>query len=46
VLTDVVWLGPEAVARARAAALKLEANAYRVSRGLYGRTPPSVPRGT
>jgi hypothetical protein len=46
VLVDVVWLGPEAVARARRAALKLEAHAYRVSKGLYGRTPPSAPRGS
>jgi hypothetical protein len=41
VLVKVEHLGPAALARARAEALKLERHAYKVSRSLYGRTPPA-----
>jgi hypothetical protein len=40
-LTKVVKLGPDALAAARGAALELEQSAYKVSKGLYGRTPPA-----
>jgi hypothetical protein len=42
VLTKVVKLSPEALAKARAAALKLEKHAYQVSPKLYGKTPRST----
>jgi hypothetical protein len=41
VLVKVEHLGPAALAKARAEALKLERHAYKVSRSLYGRTPPA-----
>jgi hypothetical protein len=41
VLVKVEHLGPATLARARAEALKLERHAYKVSRSLYGRTPPA-----
>src|SRR5919109_600346 len=41
-LVAVRRLGPKAFAKARAAALKLEKHAYRVSKDVYGLTAPSV----
>jgi hypothetical protein len=41
VLSKVVQLSPAALAEVRAQALKLERRAYKVSKGLYGRTPPA-----
>jgi hypothetical protein len=41
VLVDSARLGPRALARARAGALKLEQSAYNHSKSLYGRTPPA-----
>ena len=40
-LTRVAELGPTALAEVRRAALKLEQRAYKVSKHLYGRTPPA-----
>lgn len=40
-LVEISQLGPEALAKARAAALKLERSAYKVSKDVYGRTPPA-----
>jgi hypothetical protein len=40
-LTRVAELGPTALAEVRRAVLKLEQRAYRVSKHLYGRTPPA-----
>src|SRR2546429_192292 len=40
-LTEFSQLGPEALAAARAAALKLEKSAYNVSKDVYGATTPS-----
>jgi len=40
-LAEFSQLGPDAMAKARTAALKLEANAYKVSKEVYGRTSPS-----
>jgi len=37
----VSQLGPDALAKARVAALQLEKNAYKVSKEVYGRTSPS-----
>jgi hypothetical protein len=45
VLTKVERLGPEGLAAARRAALQLEQRAYKVSKGLYGRTQPAEPLG-
>ena len=47
VLTKVVHLSPAAMAKVRAEALKLERHAYKISKKVYGRTPPSerLPRG-
>ncbi|OLD97593.1 MAG: hypothetical protein AUG80_11020 [Candidatus Rokubacteria bacterium 13_1_20CM_4_68_9] len=39
-LTEFSQLGPDALAKARAGALKLEKNAYQVSKEVYGRTSP------
>ena len=43
VLVKVERLGPAALAKAGAEALKLERHAYKVSRTLYGRTPAARP---
>jgi hypothetical protein len=43
VLVKVVRLGPQALAEVRRDALKLEQHAYKVSKDVYGRTPPSTP---
>jgi len=40
-LTKLSQLGPEALAKARAKALKLERSAYKISKNVYGRTSPS-----
>jgi len=40
-LVKVVQLGPEALAEARAEALKLETRAYKISKNVYGHTPPA-----
>ena len=40
-LTEFSQLGPEALAQARAAALKLEKSAYNVSKDVYGATTPA-----
>jgi hypothetical protein len=40
-LTKVVELAPTALAEVRGAVLKLEQRAYKVSKHLYGRTPPA-----
>jgi len=40
-LVEVVRLGPEALAEARAKALELEKRAYKFSKKVYGRTPPA-----
>ena len=40
-LTEFSQFGPDALAKARAAALKLEKNAYQVSKEVYGRTSPA-----
>jgi hypothetical protein len=42
-LAEFSQLGPDALAKARASALKLEKNAYKVSKEVYGRTSPSEP---
>jgi hypothetical protein len=44
VLVRVAHLGPAALARVRAKALALEHHAYRISKDVYGRTRPAVPR--
>jgi hypothetical protein len=41
VLVRAERLGSATLAKARAAAMKLEQHAYKVSRNLYGRTPPA-----
>jgi hypothetical protein len=41
VLLEVERLSPATLAKARAEAMKLEEHAYKVSRSLYGRTPPA-----
>jgi hypothetical protein len=40
-LTRVAELGPAALAEVRRAVLKLEQRAYKISKDLYGRTPPA-----
>jgi hypothetical protein len=40
-LVRIVRLGPEALARARAEALRMERRAYRTEKALYGRTAPA-----
>jgi len=40
-LVRVVRLSPAALMKVRAEALKLEKNAYRISKEVYGRTPPA-----
>jgi hypothetical protein len=40
-LVKVVQLGPEAMKKAREEAMKLEARAYKNSKGAYGSTPPA-----
>jgi hypothetical protein len=40
-LVKVVQLDPKALAEARAAALKLEKNAYKNSKNVYAHTPPA-----
>jgi hypothetical protein len=40
-LVELVHLSPAALARVRAAALKLEARAYKTKPEVYGRTPPA-----
>jgi hypothetical protein len=44
-LVEVVRLGPEALAAARAKALDLEKRAYRLSKNVYGHTPPAEHTG-
>jgi hypothetical protein len=44
VLTEVVRLSRAEMAAVRREALRLDRRAYRVSRGVYGRTPPAQPR--
>ena len=41
VLVELVRLAPAALAKARAAALRLEARAYRTRPAVYGGTPPA-----
>jgi len=41
VLADLVHLGPQALAKVRTEALKLEKRAYRTKKDVYGRTPPA-----
>ena len=41
VLVEIVHLGPAALAKARADALKLEKRAYKTKPGVYGPTPPA-----
>jgi hypothetical protein len=41
VLSKLVQLGPEALAEVRKEALKLEKSAYKISKDLYGQTPPA-----
>ena len=43
VLSKVGRLGPAALAEVRREALLLERRAYKVSKHLYGRTPPAEP---
>jgi hypothetical protein len=43
VLADLVQLDQEALAKVREQVLGLEKNAYRVSKGVYGKTPPAEP---
>jgi hypothetical protein len=45
-LTEIVNLSPEALAKARAAALDLDKRAYRNSRKAYAGTPPAEPIST
>jgi hypothetical protein len=40
-LVDLVHLTPAALAKVRAAALKLEKRAYKTKPDVYGRTPPA-----
>ena len=40
-MTELSQLGPEALAKARAAALKLERSAYKISKDVYGATSPA-----
>lgn len=44
VLVRVAHLGPAALARVRAKAFALEHHAYKISKDVYGRTRPAVPR--
>ena len=44
VLSKLVHLGPAALAQARAAALKLDSNAYKTRPKVYGGTPPAEKR--
>jgi hypothetical protein len=44
VLVKVLHLRPAAMAQVRADALKLEKRAYRISKNVYGRTPPAKTR--
>jgi hypothetical protein len=44
VLVKLRHLGPAALAQVRRSALEIERRAYRISKGVYGRTPPAVPR--
>lgn len=44
VLADLVHLGPAALAKARAAALKLDRHGYKTKPNVYGRTPPAEMR--
>ena len=41
VLVGLRRIGPGAMAKARAGALKLERSAYRITRSIYGHTPPA-----
>ena len=41
-LVSLVHLSPAALARARAAALRLEARAYKTRPAVYGGTPPAT----
>jgi hypothetical protein len=43
-LTKLVHLSPAALAQARSEALKLDKRAYTTRPGVYGETPPAVPR--
>jgi hypothetical protein len=43
VLVDLVHLDPDALAKVRAQVLDLEKRAYRVSKDVYGQTPPAKP---
>jgi hypothetical protein len=43
VLADLVQLDQEALAKVREQVLELEKNAYRVSKDVYGKTPPAEP---
>jgi hypothetical protein len=43
VLVDLVQLDQQALAKVREQALELEKRAYRVSKDVYGRTPPAKP---
>jgi hypothetical protein len=45
VLTDIVHLGPEALAEVRRKVLEQERRAYDISTGVYGRTTPSELNG-
>jgi hypothetical protein len=45
VLVDLVHLNQAALAKVRAQALELEKRAYRVSKDVYGKTPPAEPLG-
>ncbi len=44
VLVDLVHLGPAALAKARAEALKLDRHGYKTKPNVYGRTPPAETR--
>lgn len=44
-LWNIVKLGPAALKAARAEALKLEANAYKTKKQIYGQTDKATPRG-
>jgi hypothetical protein len=43
VLVKVLHLDPQGLAKVRRDAVKLEQHAYKVSKDVYGRTPPSTP---
>lgn len=44
-LAKILQLNPEALAEARAEALKLEKRAYKISKDVYAHTPPAEPLG-